>query len=67
MRAFVDAQEFSKAMNKVIKVVKKSAIPVLEGVLVQIKDGRCILTATDFTTWLTTELAARGDDLSFIF
>ncbi|USF25257.1 hypothetical protein N510_000168 [Firmicutes bacterium ASF500] len=67
MRAFVDAREFSKAMNKVIKVVKKSAIPVLEGVLVQIKDGRCILTATDFTTWLTTTLPAQGDDLAFVF
>ena len=67
MRATVDAKEFSQALNKVIKVVKRSQIPVLEGVLVQIKDGVCTLTATDFTTWLTAEIPAEGDDLSFVF
>lgn len=67
MRATVDAKEFSQALNKVIKVVKRSQIPVLEGVLVQIKDGVCTLTATDFATWLTVEIPAEGDDLSFVF
>ena len=43
MRATVDAKEFFQALNKVIKVVKRSQIPVLEGVLVQIKDEACTL------------------------
>lgn len=66
MRAIVDATEFSQALNKVIKVVKRSQIPVLEGVLVQIKDGACTLTATDWTTWLTTAIPAQGEDLAFV-
>ena len=66
MKATVDATEFSQALNKVIKVVKRSQIPVLEGVLVQIKDGACTLTATDFTTWLTTAIPAQGDALAFV-
>ena len=67
MRATVDAKEFFQALNKVIKVVKRSQIPVLEGVLVQIKDEACTLAATDFTTWLTTTVPAVGDDLAFVF
>lgn len=67
MRATVDAKEFSQALNKVIKVVKRSQIPVLEGVLIQIKDGACTLAATDFTTWLTTAIPAQGEDLAFVF
>lgn len=67
MVASVDAKLFSQALNKVIKVIKKSQIPVLEGVLVQIKNGGCTLTATDFTTWLTTTIPAVGDDLDFVF
>lgn len=67
MRAVVDAKEFSQALNKVIKVVKPSSIPVMEGVLVQIKNGSCTLTATDFTTWLTTTIPAVGGDLAFVF
>lgn len=67
MRAIVDAKVFSQALNKVTKVLKQSAIPILEGVLVQIKDNICTLTATDFTTWLTTSVPATGDDLGFVF
>lgn len=66
MRAIVDAKQFSQALNKVIKVVKRSPIPVLEGVLVQIKGEVCILTATDFTTWLTTAIPAQGENLTFV-
>ena len=67
MKATVDAKEFSQALNKVIKVIKQASIPELEGVLVSISNDRCTLTATDFTTWLTTTIPARGDDLSFVF
>ncbi len=67
MRAIVDAKEFAQALSSVTKVIKQSALPVMEGVLVQVKDGRCTLTATDWTTWLTTAIPAEGDDLSFVF
>ena len=67
MRAAVDAKEFSQALSKVVKVLKPSVVPVMEGVLVQIMDGRCTITATDFTTWLTTEVPAVGDDMGFVF
>ena len=67
MRATVDAKEFSQALNKVIKVIKPASIPELEGVLVSISNDRCTLTATDFTTWLTTTIPAQGDDLGFVF
>lgn len=67
MKATVDAKEFSQALNRVIKVIKKSTILELEGVLVQVKDGRCTLTGTDFTTWLSVTIPAEGDDLGFVF
>lgn len=66
MRATVDSKEFAQALSKVSKVLKRSAVPVLEGVLVQIKDGCCTLTATDWTTWLTTAIPAQGDALAFV-
>lgn len=67
MRATVDAKKFTQALSQVTKAIKQSALPVMEGVLVRIKDGRCTLTATDFTTWLTTSIPADGDDLGFVF
>ena len=67
MKATVDAKEFSQALNKVIKVIKQASIPELEGVLVSISNDRCTLTATDFTTWLTTTIPARGDSLRYGF
>ncbi len=41
MRAIVDAKAFSEVLGNVGKVIQKSAIPVLEGVLVRFKNGRC--------------------------
>ena len=66
-RAVVDAKEFSHAMSKVSKILKKSAIPILEEVCLRIQNGRCTLTATDLETWLTAELPASGDDMFFAF
>ena len=63
----VDAKAFAEAMNKVSRVLKKSAIPILEEVAVSIKDDRCALIATDLETWLVAELPAQGDDMSFVF
>lgn len=61
-RAVVDAKEFSHAMSKISKILKKCAIPILEEVCLRIQNGRCTLTATDLETWLTAELPASGDD-----
>lgn len=66
-RAVVDAKEFSHAMSKVSKILKKCAIPILEEVCLRIQNGRCTLTATDLETWLTAELPASGDDMFFVF
>lgn len=67
MRATVDAKAFSEVLSQVGKVIQKSAIPALEGILVQFKDGACSLTGSDFNTWLTVALPARGDECSFVF
>ena len=66
-RAVVDAKEFSHAMSKISKIIKKCAIPILEEVCLRIQNGRCTLTATDLETWLTAELPASGDDMFFVF
>lgn len=66
-RAVVDAKEFSHAMSKISKILKKCAIPILEEACLRIQNGRCTLTATDLETWLTAELPASGDDMFFVF
>lgn len=67
MRTYVDVKAFSEALSNVSRVLQKSGIPVLEGVLVRFADGLCTLTGTDMTTWLSVRLPARGDDFSFVF
>ena len=57
-RAVVDAKEFSHAMSKISKILKKCAIPILEEVCLRIQNGRCTLTATD---------PASGDDMWIAF
>lgn len=59
----VDAKAFAEAMNKVSRVLKKSALPMLEEIAVSVKDGRCTLAATDMDTWLIAELPACGDTM----
>ena len=46
-KIIVDAKAFAEAMNKVSRVLKKSAIPILEEIAVSVKDGCCTLAATD--------------------
>ena len=67
MRATVNARAFSEALKSVLPVLKNSVIPVLEEVSVRFSNGRCILTATDLTTWIITEIPASGDSFSFVF
>ena len=66
MKATVDAKAFSEALNHVGKVPRQSTIPVLAGVLVRFENGRCSITGTDFTTWLTMTLPAGGEDFAFL-
>ena len=68
MRATVDAKAFSNALDKVSKVLQKSAcVPVLEEALICFSNGRCTLTGTSLDAWLTTVIPAQGDDFSFVF
>lgn len=68
MRAVVDAKEFSGALDKVSRVLHKSKCDhILEEAMICFSDGRCTVTGTDFKTWLTTEIPARGDDFAFVF
>ena len=67
LRATVDAKIFSEALKSVVPILKKSAIPVLEEVSVRFTGGRCILAATDMTTWIIREIPASGDNFSFVF
>lgn len=68
VRASVDAKSFSAALRKVsAAAARKSIIPVLREVCVRFSNGRCILTGTDLTTWVVTEIPADGDDFAFVF
>lgn len=66
-RAVVDAKEFSHAMSKVSKILKKVRNTHSGGGLSPDSEWRCTLTATDLETWLTAELPASGDDMFFVF
>lgn len=47
MKATVDAGAFFKALNRVIPLLKVSAIPALSEASIQFHDGVCTITATD--------------------
>ena len=66
MRAKADAKEFFQALDKVNDLIRKSAVSILEAVLVRFEDGKCTLTSTNLDTWLTRELPAQGDDFAFV-
>ncbi len=67
MNGIVDASTFSDALGRVMKLAaKRSVIPALEQVKVAFSGTLCTLTATDLEQWGTMELAAQGDDFSFV-
>ena len=66
MRAKVNAKEFIQALDKVSGLIRKSAIPALEAVLVRIEGDRCTLTSTNLESWLSMDLPAQGDDFAFL-
>lgn len=66
MKAKVDAKAFIQALERVSGLIRKSAIPVLEGVLVRFEQDRCTLTSTNLNTYLSAELPAQGDEFAFL-
>lgn len=67
MKTIVDAKPFSDALANACTVPRKSRIPCLNEVYVHAYPDKCILAATDLTTWFITEIPAQGDEFSFIF
>ena len=47
MKATVDSGAFFKALNRVIPLLRVSAIPVLSEASIQFHNGVCTITATD--------------------
>lgn len=66
MKATVDAGAFFKALNRVIPLLKVSAIPALSEASIQFRDGVCTITATDLELWIQTEIPAEGDDFGVV-
>ena len=52
MKATVDSSAFFKALNRVIPLLKVSAIPALSEASIQFRDGVCTITATDLELWI---------------
>ena len=66
-RCIVNAGEFQKALEKVLKVaIKKCSIPVLMEVLVQFDGDTCTLTCTDLELWCQASIPAEGDSCAFV-
>lgn len=64
MKATVDAGAFFKALNRVIPLLKVSAIPALSEASIQFRDGVCTITATDLELWVQTEIPAERTTLA---
>ena len=66
-RCIVNAGEFQKALEKVLKVApKKCSIPVLMEVLVQFDGDACTLTCTDLELWCQASIPAEGGSCAFV-
>lgn len=67
MKATMDAREFARALEKAAKAVyRRSPIPALEQVRVDVDGGRCRLTATNLEQHLSAELPAEGGAFSLL-
>ena len=66
MKATVNAREFIQALDKVSGLIRKSAVPALEAVLVRFEDNRCTLTSTNLESWLSMEVPAQCDGFAFL-
>ena len=66
MRANVDAKAFVQALDRVSSLIRKSAIPVLNAVLVRFGEDRCTLTSTNIDAYLSATLPAQGGAFAFL-
>lgn len=64
MRSKVDAKAFVQTLDKVSNLIRKSYIPVLNGVLVQFEPDCCTLTSTNLDSRLAVEIPAQGDSFA---
>lgn len=67
MKASVNAALFYDAIKKASAVPVRSSIPMLEQVMVEMKNGICRLTGSNLEQYLTVELPAQGENFSFLF
>lgn len=67
MKTIVDAKPFSDALANACTVPRKSRIPCLNEVYVHAYPDKCILAATDLTTWFITEIPAQGMNFPSFF
>ena len=66
-RCIVNAGEFQKALEKVLKVApKKCSIPALMEVLVRFDGDACTLTCTDLELWCQASIPAEGGSCAFV-
>ena len=66
MRAKADAGAFLTVLKKVTQILRKSSIPVLEGVHIRFQNGKCVLTGTNMDTWIVAELPAEGEHFACV-
>ena len=66
MKATVDSGAFFKALNRVIPLLRGSAIPALSEASIQFPGGVCTITATDLELWVQADIPAEGDDFGVV-
>ena len=67
-RARVDAAQFCKALNHVLRfAAKRPVLPILGEAKVSFEEGRCTLTCTNLKQWCMAMVPAVGDSFSFVF
>lgn len=66
MKATVDSGAFFKALNRVIPLLRVSAIPALSEASIQFHNSVCTITATDLELWVQTDIPAVGDDFGVV-
>lgn len=67
-RARVDAAQFCKALNHVLRfAAKRPVLPILGEAKVSFEEGRCTLTCTNLKQWCMAVVPAVGDSFSFVF
>lgn len=67
-RARVNAAQFCKALNHVLRfAAKRPVLPILGETKVSFEEGCCTLTCTNLKQWCMAMVPAVGDSFSFVF